>query len=553
MPELFTEKNPTSTRPPLLEGSAAAKTTVRHCGVDPSSTGETTVFGLQRKLASFEPADGCGMKVRTPTSNESMRRFLRAIDVFSVLAAGPVAMVLRDPSLFSGPGGGSAVAYCLIGSGAGLLMVIAFHLGKSLHDHLSAREVRSVVAASLAATALTAVAAFSLDRLNYVPRSLPLIQLLVLCSLMLGGRALTMRRRGLAGARVKNHLLESHTLLVGANDFAFSYLKMLDAFDVDRTNIVAILDRNPKLFGRALLSHPIIGPPSAIARVVREYKVHGVDITRVLICENRPKQREVGDIAEYCDSAGVAPSYLSDVVGFELGEPVQQDEESAGQRKNYQLLKRTLDLSASAAITIAISPVAMLIALGILIDLGWPIIFWQKRLGYRGRPFLVYKFRTLHAPYDRLGNFVEESQRASRFGSFLRRLRLDELPQLWNVFSGDMSFVGPRPLLPIDQPQGSQLRLQVKPGVTGWAQINGGIHNTADEKGMLDEWYVRNASVWLDIRIILLTVRTVLFGDRRHVSHVAESVETDKLNGQNWLPAMAAAGSARSSERQGPE
>jgi len=328
---------------------------------------------------------------------------------------------------------------------------------------------------------------------------------------------------------------------------------MLDAFDVDRTNIVAILDRNPRLFGRALLGHPIIGPPSAIARVVREYKVHGVDITRVLICENRPKEREDGEIAEYCDSAGVAPSYLSDVVGFELGEPMQQDEESAGERKNYQFLKRTFDLSASVAIAITISPVATLIALGILIDLGWPIIFWQKRLGYRGRPFLIYKFRTLHAPYDRQANFVEESQRASRFGSFLRRLRLDELPQLWNVFTGDMSFVGPRPLLPIDQPNAGQLRLTVPPGVTGWAQINGGRQNTAEEKGMLDEWYVRNASVWLDIRIILRTVGTVLFGDRCNVSHVAESVETDRLDGQNWLPAMAAAGSARSSPRQGPE
>ena len=85
---------------------------------------------------------------------------------------------------------------------------------------------------------------------------------------------------------------------------------------------------------------------------------------------------------------------------------MQQDEESAGERNNYQFLKRTFDQSASAAMAIAISPVAMLIALGILIDLGWPIIFWQKRLGYRGRPFLVYNFRTLRAPYDRLGNFV---------------------------------------------------------------------------------------------------------------------------------------------------
>jgi hypothetical protein len=216
-----------------------------------------------------------------------------------------------DPSLFSAPQVGSAVAYCLIGSGAGLLMVIAFHLGKSLRDHLSAREVRSVVATSLAATALTAIADFSLDRLNYVPRSLPLIQLLVLCSLMLGGRALAMRRRGFAGGRVKNYLLESHTLLVGANDFASSYLKMLDAFEVDRTNIVAILDRNPVLFGRALLSHPIIGPPSAIARVVREYKVHGVDITRVLICENRPKENTTERLRNIAIQPGLREAILA--------------------------------------------------------------------------------------------------------------------------------------------------------------------------------------------------------------------------------------------------
>jgi lipopolysaccharide/colanic/teichoic acid biosynthesis glycosyltransferase len=494
------------------------------------------------------------MKVRTPTSNERMRRFLRAIDVFSVLAAGPIAIILRDPSLFSGPGVGSAVAYCLLASGAGLLMVIAFHLGKSLDGHLAAREVRSVIAASLAATALTAVAAFSLDRLNYVPRSLPVIQLLVLCSLMLGGRALAMRRGRFTGAHATYYSLEAHTLLVGANEFASSYLKMLDAFNVDRTNIVAILDPNPKLFGRALLSHPIIGPPSAITRVVKEYKVHGVDITRVLICENRPDEHDSGEreIAEYCKSVDVARIYLSDVVGFKFGEPTQQYEDSRAERNTYQTLKRTFDLSASVAIAIAISPVAILIALGISIDLGWPIIFWQKRLGYRGQPFLIYKFRTLHSPYDQLGNFVEESQRASRFGSFLRRMRFDELPQLWNVFTGDMSFVGPRPLLPIDQPKRSQLRLQMRPGVTGWAQINGGREITPEDKGVLDEWYVRNASVWLDIRIILRTVGTVLFGDRYRGSQAAEaeSAETVRLDGQNWSPAIAAAPSEINSRRK---
>jgi len=473
------------------------------------------------------------MKVRTPTSSESTRRFLRAVDLVGVFVASPVAMGLRDPTLFCPPQIGSAVTYCLIGSGAGLLMVIAFHLGRSVHDYLSAREVRSVVAASLAATALTAVTAFSFDRLNYVPRSLPLIQLLILCSLLLGGRALAMKRRGFAGPRLKSYLVESHTLLVSANDFAFSYLKMLDAFDVDRTNIVAILDRNPKLFGRAMLGHPIIGPPSAFARVVSEYKVHGVDITRILVCENHPKEGDHTwvEIDDYCKVGGVKLSFLSDILGFELERSIQTPQNPENPEvtsKGYRFGKRAFDLSLSVVAAIVISPLIILIALGLIIDLGWPIIFWQKRIGYCGRPFLIFKFRTLHAPYDRQGNFVAEDRRASRFGSLLRRLRLDELPQLWNVFTGEMSFVGPRPLLPIDQPNNGQLRLKVPPGVTGWAQINGGRQITADSKGSLDDWYVRHASFWLDARIILSTIAVVLFGEDRLFPRSFQSAEQDR-------------------------
>jgi lipopolysaccharide/colanic/teichoic acid biosynthesis glycosyltransferase len=473
------------------------------------------------------------MKVRTPTSNERMSRFLRTVDLFSVFVAGPVAMGLRDPSLFSGARFGPTVDYCLVGWGAGLLMVIVFHLGQGLLDHVSAREVRSVIAASLAATALTTVATFSLDRLNSVPRSLPAIQLLVLCALMLGGRMVATKQRGSFGARVGNYLVESHTLLISANEYAVSYLKMLDAFDVDRTNIVAILDRNPKLFGRTLLGHPIIGPPSAFARVLGEYKVHGVDVTRLLICENRPTRGDGAwtEIEEYCNLTGVELSFLCDVLGFELAETARNEgdgEKSGVGWKGYQFAKRIFDLSVSVAVAIAISPVAILIALGVIIDLGWPTIFWQKRIGYRGRPFLIYKFRTLHAPYDRQGNFVDENQRASRYGSFLRRLRLDELPQLWNIFIGDMSFVGPRPLLPIDQPGECQVRLSVPPGVTGWAQINGGRRIAADDKGSLDDWYVRHASFWLDVRIIARTVGIVVLGDDRFVPRPSRLVGTDE-------------------------
>jgi lipopolysaccharide/colanic/teichoic acid biosynthesis glycosyltransferase len=479
------------------------------------------------------------MKVHTPTSNERMGRSIRIVDLFSVLLAGPIAMALRDPSLFSGTRFGPATLYCLIGYGAGLLMVIVFHLGRGLHDHISAREVRSVVVASLVATGLTAAGAFSVDRLNYIPRSLPIIQFFALCALMLGGRVLAMASHGFAAPCVNNYLMGSHNLLICANAFASSYLKMLDAFNVDRTNIVAILDRNSKLFGRALLGHPIIGPPSALARVVKEYKVHGVQIDGVLICDNRPSEEDKTwrDVEENCGVLGVELKFLSDVLGFELGETIKKRDDDrvivAGS-KPYAFAKRMFDVSMSLAAAIIISPFVALVALGILIDLGWPLIFWQKRLGYRGESLLIYKFRTLHAPYDRHGNFVEEDRRPSRYGSLLRRARFDELPQLWNVFSGDMSFVGPRPLLPIDQPDKNELRLSVRPGVTGWAQVNGGRQISADEKGSLDDWYVRHASFWLDVRILIRTVGIVCLGDEWRLRRPAETVEGGKQGSGRW-------------------
>ena len=480
------------------------------------------------------------MKVRTPTSNETARRFVRGIDAVAAVLAAPVAMELRDPNLFSWDRLGPTIGYCLIALSATFLMIIVFHLGRSVLGHISAREAGSVVGASLAATALTALCTFSIDRLDYVPRSLPLIQLLVLCALLLGGRAIATQRRGSGGARTSNYTVESQTLLVNANDFALSYLRMLDAFNVDRTNIVAVLDCNPKLFGKAILGHPIIGPPSAIRKVIEEYKVHGVDIVQVLICGNRPNSNNPWrEVERYGDSATVEVRYLSDVLGFELGETIEnkdENEEAQVWSTGYLFVKRAFDLCASIAVPILISPIVALVAIGILFDLGWPIIFWQKRVGYGGRPFLIFKFRTLRPPYDRQGNFVEESRRTSRFGSLLRRLRLDELPQLWNIVNGDMTFVGPRPLLPIDQPVASQLRLRVRPGVTGWAQISGGRHVTPYEKGLLDDWYVRHAGFWLDLRILLYTVAIVFLGDRKNLSH--ELLGTDKHDHRVRLPSL---------------
>jgi len=353
---------------------------------------------------------------------------------------------------------------------------------------------------------------------------------------MLGGRVVAANRSSFVGSfNAPNCKLNcDHALIVGANDFTVSYLKMLDAFNIDRTNLVAILDDNPRLYGRSLLGHPVIAPPHALSRILREYRVHGVEIERLLISANRPPESSSRwkGLVDVCENENVRPSFLSDVLGFQfnVSDVVIPPEAKSAPATGYGALKRGFDFLLSLAIAAALSPLIPIVVLGIVIDMGYPILFWQKRIGYQGQPFLIYKFRTLHPPFDRNGNFVDESRRSSRLGAFLRRTRLDETPQLWNVITGDMSFVGPRPLLPIDQPLATNVRLSVRPGVTGWAQVNGGRLVDPEEKGALDQWYVKNASFWLDLYIIWRTIGIVVLGDDAGQRRSRDPVQAVRVN-----------------------
>jgi lipopolysaccharide/colanic/teichoic acid biosynthesis glycosyltransferase len=176
----------------------------------------------------------------------------------------------------------------------------------------------------------------------------------------------------------------------------------------------------------------------------------------------------------------------------------------------YFRLKRFIDVIGASAGIILLSPVLMVASLLVLLDVGRPLLFWQERLGWKGRSFLIYKFRTLRAPFDAAGTASQKDRQPSVIGRFLRTTRIDELPQLFNVLLGDMSLIGPRPLLPEDQPANIAIRLSVRPGITGWAQINGGKLVTKEQKEKLDEWYIQNASLGLDLRISLMTVLLLL-------------------------------------------
>ena len=177
--------------------------------------------------------------------------------------------------------------------------------------------------------------------------------------------------------------------------------------------------------------------------------------------------------------------------------------------------------------------VSLLIALLIFIKLGAPIFFKQSRPGLSGNLFNMYKFRTMTNERDKNGALKPDSVRLTKFGQFLRSTSLDELPGLWNVLKGDMSLVGPRPLLveylPLYSERQSR-RHEVRPGITGWAQVNGRNAISWDEKFDLDVWYVNNQSIWLDIKILWLTVQKVI--NRSDISAKNEATMTKFDGGQ---------------------
>jgi len=180
------------------------------------------------------------------------------------------------------------------------------------------------------------------------------------------------------------------------------------------------------------------------------------------------------------------------------------------------VIKRTLDVLVSVAALVVLFPVIAVVALLIHRKLGTPVLFRQTRPGKNGKPFQMVKFRTMMDAVDAQGNSLPDSERMTPFGQFLRSTSLDELPGLWSVLKGDMSLVGPRPLLMEYLPLYSKeqyRRHNVHPGVTGWAQVNGRNSISWDEKFKLDVWYVDNCSLWLDIKILFLTVKKVLVRD----------------------------------------
>jgi lipopolysaccharide/colanic/teichoic acid biosynthesis glycosyltransferase len=177
------------------------------------------------------------------------------------------------------------------------------------------------------------------------------------------------------------------------------------------------------------------------------------------------------------------------------------------------MIKRLFDIIVSAICLLSLVPVIFLIAFQVYRKLGSPVFFYQFRAGKNAKPFRIIKFRTMHEGADQYGSPLPDSERITAFGKFLRNSSLDELPGLWNVFKGDMSLVGPRPLLmeylPLYSPEQAR-RHNVRPGITGWAQVNGRNAISWEDKFQYDLWYLENQSFLFDMKIILMTIEKVI-------------------------------------------
>jgi lipopolysaccharide/colanic/teichoic acid biosynthesis glycosyltransferase len=459
------------------------------------------------------------------------RPHIGIFDILWVWISAILAFWLRNPESFSlslpvTPDVKDACIYAAISVACAPFVFAWIGVGEDLTRYFSGREARGIIVASAFTVAIIAVTNFLLFRLDNAARSVPVLQFLLLSAGLLFGRVLSRSHEKTRDARSLPTSDIEYVLIVGASRLTSFYVRMLDDLAHTTHRPLAIFDEKPSLIGRSIAGCPIVGAPDDLPRVIAEYEVHGIKVHRVVLVKPLAslsaasravlKHIETSDLVvqQLDDQLFVSKSHALPQVTFEET-PRLKEERAQILGKRYWGLKRAIDIIMATTLLTAMLPLALGVAAVCLINVGHPVLFWQRRVGRYGRPIMVSKFRTFRAPFDGTGQRRSEAQRLTLVGRIIRASRLDEIPQLLSILTGRMSLIGPRPLLPSDQPDLIGLRLLVAPGLTGWAQVNGGTLMNVQEKDALDEWYVRHASLWLDLQIMIRTPWMMIMGDRR--------------------------------------
>jgi lipopolysaccharide/colanic/teichoic acid biosynthesis glycosyltransferase len=480
------------------------------------------------------------MRVPSPSSRSGSRIYLSLWDVIWALASPILALYLRDASIFIQADWRVAAYYCLLSSGFTLLAFFAFRLQDGMTRYFSAHELLDIVEAVLFAQFMTGGVLFTLTRLDGIPRSTPLINGLLLAAGIIAARVYARAMLSRGNESPDSYSRRERIILIGANRFASSFIQLLGAYLPQQQPVIAVLDDDVAMIGRAIAGVPVIGGPHQLDAIISEYVIHGINTDRIVIAGEADFLRPavLHEIEHFCKKRGIKLSFLPRMIGVTAGEQPSNvavtieatpDQPSLAMPAYFRL-KRWFDVVGSLLIVALFLPLLMMASVLVLLDVGVPILFWQERLGWKGRSFLIYKFRTLGVPFDAKGKPSCAGRQPSAIGRFLRATRIDELPQLINVLLGDMSLIGPRPLLPEDQPAKASIRLSVRPGITGWAQVNGGKLVTKEEKEKLDEYYIRNASLSMDFWILLATLRVMLKIHIRSQETLADTEQVQKRN-----------------------
>jgi lipopolysaccharide/colanic/teichoic acid biosynthesis glycosyltransferase len=445
------------------------------------------------------------------------------LGVFDVVVASTVpglALVVRDPNSLSAIPPSTIIIYIIASVCFSIGFFVCFRVACSLPIYFSVQDTLQIGKATLCVVTTTAVAVFTFTNAEHFPRSVPIIHFFLLAGLLAAGRIVQCRViQGSAVTRL-TYEKERHVIIVGTGTLASLYIRYLDSISDCERRVAAVLDDDASLHGRSILGYIIVGGAEEVSALLDDFAQHGLFISSIVVCEGDP-DRALGyrdRLGPICRSQGLQLELLIESPGFygSVRGACGCYSPTVLPNAEYFRLKRAFETVIAGFCLILFLPIFASTAILVLVSMGSPIIFWQRRVGQYRRPIFVYKFRTLRNPVDKNTRRLTGDERNTRIGSFLRATRLDELPQLVNIVKGDMAIVGPRPLLPSDQPADPSLRLAVAPGLTGWAQINGGKLIGTEEKNALDEWYVRNACLRLDAEIAWRTFLTILWGDRRN-------------------------------------
>jgi lipopolysaccharide/colanic/teichoic acid biosynthesis glycosyltransferase len=462
------------------------------------------------------------MRQQLPSSRANNKLGVSVVDASWALVSPLIALFLRDAPVLSENGAQSAFFYCFGSLLFSILAFLIFRVREGAYGNFSAHDAFNVVKAVVAAELMTSVAIFAFTRLDGIPRSTLLIHALLLSAGLIITRACAFKFAH--RWRKRNDQIDDdseHILMIGTNYLSSVFIEAVDKYFSGQRRVVGILDEAPERIGHAINGIPILGFPKELPALVGEFAVHGIRIDRVVVCGGAASLPNISleKIRLFCARQDITFDILPDIFRTiatkASAAPVRSEPVREIEVPGYFAFRRVADFLLAAGAIIALLPLLVCVSGIVFLTVGSPVLFWQRRLGKNGHAFLVYKFRTLRLPFDELGHAVAADQREAWIGQFLRQTGLDELPQLFNVLRGDMSLIGPRPLLPEDQPSNAAVRLTIRPGITGWAQVNGAQLLTPEEKHDLDEWYLTNASIWLDLKIVMMTIRYMLAGERK--------------------------------------